>query len=142
MAVVEVTRTFLPRMRRRKNRSGIINMSSAIGQFPSPNVGAYSAAKQFVRIFTKTLYLENSDKIDVLCVKPVGVLTGMMEFRKNLLLVVLPVQVVRQSLYELGKVPTTFGAVQHKFLTSQMKAIETERLMEIYNAAFFKARRN
>ena len=142
MAVVEVTRTFLPKMRRRKNRSGIINISSAIGQFPSPDVGAYSAAKQFVRVFTKTLYLENSDKIDVLCVKPAGVLTGMMKFRKNLLLMVLPVQVVRQSLYELGKVPTTFGAVEHKFLISQLRAMETERLMERYKTAALKISRN
>lgn len=128
-------------MRKRYNRSGIINMASAFSQFPSPNVGVYNATKQFVRIFTKTLYLENTDKIDILCVKPLGVLTGMMEFRRNILSMVAPIQVVKQSLYELGEVPTTFGAVEHKFLTTYLKSMNREELMNLYNMEFIKAQK-
>jgi len=115
---VEVCRVFLPRMRKRLTRSGIINIASAIGQFPSPYVGVYSATKQFVRLFTYGLHRENSDKVDVLCVKPLGVLTGMMQFRKEVPMMVLPEKVVRQSLYELGAVRSTFGAIEHKFACS------------------------
>lgn len=111
IAGVECTRVFLPKMRKRYPRSAIINIASGIAQFPSPNVGVYSATKQFMRMFTYGLYQENTDKIDVLCVKPMGVLTAMMQHRKNVPFMVQPEAVAKESLYELGSVRSTFGAV-------------------------------
>lgn len=82
LAVLEVSKVFLPRMRERPTRSAIINVASAFGEFPSPFCGVYSATKQFVRMFSEALHLENADKVDVMSVKPLGVMTGMMKFKR------------------------------------------------------------
>lgn len=78
-----LTQHFLPKMRLRTNRSAIINLSSATGVYFSHNVGAYSSIKHAVDIYSRTLSIENRDKIDVLSVRPFGVSTGMMKMRKE-----------------------------------------------------------
>lgn len=82
LAVLDVTKLFLSKLQQRP-RSAIINISSGISELSSTESGIYCSTKQFVRVFTETLAVENSGKIDILCVKPLGVLTTMMKFHKG-----------------------------------------------------------
>lgn len=51
----EINKHFLPKLRARKDRSAIINMSSATGVYFSHNVGAYSSVKYAMDIYSRTL---------------------------------------------------------------------------------------
>lgn len=51
-----ITKKLLPKLRQRKNRSAIINMSSITGAYLSHNVGAYSSIKHALDIYSRTLY--------------------------------------------------------------------------------------
>ena len=85
-----INRTMVPKLRKlalqhglNKQRSAIINLSSGTGVFYSPIIGAYSAGKHAVDIYSRTLSVENSDFIDVISVRPFGVITNMMHMRKQ-----------------------------------------------------------
>lgn len=50
-----ITQKLLPKLRTRKHRSAIINMSSITGAFLSQNVGTYSSIKHAFDIYSRTL---------------------------------------------------------------------------------------
>lgn len=77
-----INKTLIPKLRERTNRSAIINMTSATGYYLSHFIGAYSSVKHGYDLYSRTLSIENRDKIDVLSVRPFGVSTGMMKMRK------------------------------------------------------------
>lgn len=76
--------------RKRGNKSAIINICSGIGEYYSPGTGIYPATKRFTNVFGNTLHKEQGHIIDILSVKPFGVLTGMMGFRKDVNAMALP----------------------------------------------------
>jgi NAD(P)-dependent dehydrogenase (short-subunit alcohol dehydrogenase family) len=76
--VVYGTKAFLPQLRR-KGSGHIVNISSIFGIISAPAQGAYNAAKFAVRGFTEALRHEmRGSKIEVSCVHPGGVKTGIM----------------------------------------------------------------
>lgn len=78
----EINRALIPKLRGRKERSAIINTASCTGYYISHYVGAYSSSKLMTDIYSRTLSIENRDKIDVICSRPFGVSTGMLKMRK------------------------------------------------------------
>jgi 17beta-estradiol 17-dehydrogenase / very-long-chain 3-oxoacyl-CoA reductase len=97
---------------RKHHRSAFINIGSGIGQLSSPLTGIYPATKEFLRIFSRSLDLEQGqNNLDVLCVKPLGVITNMMSFAKHDWTMVTPSAVVTPAIQALGHQKETFGAV-------------------------------
>ncbi|MEI6847439.1 MAG: SDR family oxidoreductase [Chlorobiaceae bacterium] len=79
MALVKLTRIFLPEMIDRKN-GGIINVASLGGFQGVPGLGLYSATKSFVIVFTEALHVELKNKgISVVAVCPGFIDTGIFE---------------------------------------------------------------
>ena len=79
-AIVMLTKTLVNRLRQRfidkRQRSVIINLSSASSLYPMPLTATYSATKLFDDVFSKSLYYElKSEGIDVLSVLPAFVST-------------------------------------------------------------------
>jgi NAD(P)-dependent dehydrogenase (short-subunit alcohol dehydrogenase family) len=75
--VLEVTRAFLPRMRER--RSGrVINVSSVVGRFVLPGMGAYSASKFALEALSDALRMELADLgVSVVLIEPSWVATDL-----------------------------------------------------------------
>lgn len=55
-----------------QGRGQVINISSIMGNFPTPGCGVYSAAKASVKILSDTLRMEARGKIKVTTIKPTG----------------------------------------------------------------------
>jgi NAD(P)-dependent dehydrogenase (short-subunit alcohol dehydrogenase family) len=74
--MLEVTRAFLPAMRAR--RSGrVINVSSVVGRFVLPGLGAYSASKFAVEALSDALRMELADfGVSVVLIEPSWVTTN------------------------------------------------------------------
>lgn len=84
MGNYEVNSALLPILRKRKNhRSAILNLSSCTGVFISQGNGTYTASKMMQDIYSRTLSIENRDKIDIISVRPFGVRTPMMGMKKG-----------------------------------------------------------
>jgi 17beta-estradiol 17-dehydrogenase / very-long-chain 3-oxoacyl-CoA reductase len=75
--VAVLTKIFLMRFLQRKNRSGIVNISSVGGIQPSPYAQFYSATKALVTSFTRALNKEVEDRVDVLTNSPCYIQTNM-----------------------------------------------------------------
>jgi NAD(P)-dependent dehydrogenase (short-subunit alcohol dehydrogenase family) len=77
--LLEVTRAFLPAMRAR--RSGrVINLSSVVGRFVLPGLGAYSASKFAVEALSDALRMELAEfGVSVVLIEPSWVATNIAE---------------------------------------------------------------
>jgi NAD(P)-dependent dehydrogenase (short-subunit alcohol dehydrogenase family) len=77
--LLEVTRAFLPAMRAR--RSGrVINLSSVVGRFVLPGLGAYSASKFAVEALSDAMRMELADfGVSVVLIEPSWVATNIAE---------------------------------------------------------------
>jgi NAD(P)-dependent dehydrogenase (short-subunit alcohol dehydrogenase family) len=77
--LLEVTRAFLPAMRAR--RSGrVINVSSVVGRFVLPGLGAYSASKFAVEALSDALRMELAEfGVQVVLIEPSWVTTNIAE---------------------------------------------------------------
>jgi len=76
---VNVTRAALPGMLERR-RGDLVNFGSLAGWLPSPYLGAYSATKFAVNVFSEVLHHENRGRgVRILCVCPPVVETPMLE---------------------------------------------------------------
>ena len=58
-------------------------MSSCTGLYISSHVGVYSMTKKMLDIYTQFLIQEHGNNIDIISVRPFGVITNMMKMRKN-----------------------------------------------------------
>lgn len=112
-----INQGLIPNLRKRKNRSAIINIASGTGIHLSHNVGVYGTIKCFFDLYSRTLSLQNNDKIDILSLRPFGVTTNMMRMKKMQRMIT-PKQCAIASLTELGKTDATFGGFPHKILSS------------------------
>jgi NAD(P)-dependent dehydrogenase (short-subunit alcohol dehydrogenase family) len=79
LGLLEVTRAFLPAMRAR--RSGrVINLSSVVGRFVLPGLGAYSASKFAVEALSDALRMELAEfGVAVVLIEPSWVATNIAE---------------------------------------------------------------
>lgn len=75
--------------------------------------GLYSASKKIIDIYSRTMAIENRDKIDILSVRPFGVRTPMMSNSKGKFMITAKDCVV-SSLADLGKTDTTWTGFMHK----------------------------
>lgn len=106
-----------PLLRSRKSRSAILNVASGAGVYVSQGNGTYSTSKAIFDHYSRTMAIENRDKIDVLTVRPLGVRTPMMKMKKGPFMIS-PQDCVISSLADLGKVDTTFTGFMHKVQAS------------------------
>ena len=77
LSTVMMTRTLLPKLRNRKRKSGIVNISSTAGSRPTTYVAPYSATKAFINMLGAALRKENRGLIDFMTVRPYEVSTEM-----------------------------------------------------------------
>lgn len=80
----EINAAMIPVLRTRKNfRSAILNLSSCTGYYVCHGNGTYTSSKIMQDIYSRTLSIENRDRIDILSVRPFGVRTPMMGMTKG-----------------------------------------------------------
>jgi short-subunit dehydrogenase len=102
IAGYKINAAMLPILRNRKqHRSAILNLSSGLADFIAHGNGTYSASKVIQDIYSRTLAIENRDRIDVLSVKPFGVTSGMMSMSKGKFMIS-PKECVLSTLADLG----------------------------------------
>jgi 17beta-estradiol 17-dehydrogenase / very-long-chain 3-oxoacyl-CoA reductase len=70
-------------MLKRKWRSAIINLSSIFGEINCPYHSVYSGTKRFLDVFSRSLAMEVSSKVDVMSLKPLMVTTPMTRNSKS-----------------------------------------------------------
>ena len=108
--------------------------------FPAPYVGIYSSNKHLIDIYTRTLDLENEDKIDVLSCRPFGVTTKMMKMKKGPFMIT-PTDCAVSTLADLGKTKTTFTGFRHKISGSFFNLKTEEQNFETYSVNWRKPRK-
>ena len=109
----------IPILRTRKHRSAIINLSSSFGHFISHGASTYTHSKVMVDHYSRTLAIENKDKLDIITVRPFGVRTSMMEMEKGPFMIS-PKDCVISSLADLGQSDTTWTGFMHKVQASYL----------------------
>jgi len=110
----EINAALIPVLRQRKQkRSAILNLSSCNGVFIIHGNGTYSPSKMMQDIYSRTLAIENRDKIDILSVRPFGVRTPMLKMMKGKFIIT-PKDCVISTLADLGKYDTTWTGFKHK----------------------------
>lgn len=77
LPIAILSRLILERMTRRKDRSGLINLSSGAAMAYYAGSGHYSATKKFIDFLSQSLAYEYSSKVDVLTSRPYIVTTSM-----------------------------------------------------------------
>lgn len=96
-------------------RSGIINISSFVADFPFPMKAVYAATKAFD--YYMSIGLENEVKnsnIDFLCVKPLEVATPLTGTEPDGLFIITPEQCAKSSLDDFGWESETYSYWGHK----------------------------
>jgi len=99
-----ITKAFLPRLLKRKERSVVLNVSSGASLFPMPGFFTYSASKAFLSYFAEGLSQEmkfEGKTIDVVNYTPMGVATKMSEMKADLFIKT-PELAAKSSLDSLG----------------------------------------
>ena len=83
-APVMLSHFMINKLRNRKQRSAIINMSSILNRTPTLYKGLYGAASNFINFMSTGLdYLYRNDNIDVACVTPGVVSTRMSNYQTD-----------------------------------------------------------
>jgi short-subunit dehydrogenase len=77
LAAIAIMKVMVPQLRTRAKRSAIINMASIGTVYLFPRLGVYSSVKKSLDNVSRILSLENSDKVDIISVRPFGVSTRM-----------------------------------------------------------------
>lgn len=108
-----ISKALMPSLQKRKNRSALINFSSCTGKFPSHHVNVYPMSKQILDIYTRNIARESSQNVDVLSVRPFGVVTPMMKMLRGKFMIT-PEDCVISTLADLGKTDTTYTGFMHK----------------------------
>ena len=112
--MVFLTKMLIEKMKRRKHRSAIINISSLSAVNPIPFFSTYSASKAFTDFFSRALAQENrGSKLDILCVKPGYVSTKMTAYKEVGLNTIKSEDFVQSVLRRLGRRSETHGHWRH-----------------------------
>jgi short-subunit dehydrogenase len=116
-------------------------MSSCTGVFLSPFLGIYSSVKHSLDCYSRTLYLENSDRVDVLSVRPFGVATKMMDMKKGAYMIS-PKQCVISTLADLlAGESVTFTHLDHCLSGTVFTTLSEEEAFKMFET-FWKAGRS
>ncbi|CAD8069712.1 unnamed protein product [Paramecium primaurelia] len=132
--VVFMTKYLLPMMKKRQ-RSGVINLSSLTGRFAYPYYQVYSATKAFNDYFTRSLQIE-VENVDFLSFRPGFVQTAMVKNQTDLLTVSTQ-QCVKAALLQLGNKDATAGHVKHQIQTFLLSLAEG-KFMDTISPIFVK----
>ncbi|CAD8167445.1 unnamed protein product [Paramecium octaurelia] len=112
--VVFMTKYILPILKKRE-RSGVINLSSLTGRFAYPYYQVYCATKAFNDYFTRSLQIE-VENVDFLSLRPGFVQTAMVKNQTDPLTVSTQ-QCVKSALFQLGNKEATAGHIIHRIQT-------------------------
>nr|XP_039258388.1 very-long-chain 3-oxoacyl-CoA reductase-like [Styela clava] len=113
MSVVKMTEIVLPGMADRK-RGIILNITSAAALKPTPMLALYSASKDFVNHFSKSIAYEYEDQgIKIQSVMPFYVTTKLSKIRASSLLVPTPEVYAKSMLRGAGVTKFTHGYWAH-----------------------------
>jgi len=116
---VYMTKLLLGRLKERNNRSAIINLSSVVGTYPLTYFSQYGSAKAFNHFLSKGIEYEESNKIDIMSVKPFYVTSPLSGLSvSNGFDIVTPAQCVNGSLDCLGYENETCGYLSHQLLSN------------------------
>ncbi|XP_076803413.1 very-long-chain 3-oxoacyl-CoA reductase-like [Clavelina lepadiformis] len=112
-STVKMTEYVLPGMVSRK--SGVIlNLSSGAAVKPTPLLSLYSASKQFVDCFSKTLNAEYAKQgVIIQSIVPFYVTTKLSKIRRSSMLVPNPDTFVSSTLKTIGKAKRSYGYFAH-----------------------------
>jgi len=136
LAPYEINQALIPILRRRKNRSAIVNTSSCTGYYISHGNGLYTVTKLMLDIYSRTTSLENADKIDILSSRPFGVRTPMMNNLKGKLMITAH-DCVLSTLADLEQ-HTSFTGFLHKAIASNFDRLSEVERLKIYDVMFSK----
>eukprot|EP01017_Pseudomicrothorax_dubius_P041853 TRINITY_DN6756_c0_g1_i7.p1 TRINITY_DN6756_c0_g1~~TRINITY_DN6756_c0_g1_i7.p1 ORF type:complete len:245 (+),score=21.98 TRINITY_DN6756_c0_g1_i7:65-799(+) len=112
--VALLTHLIVPRMLKRSKRSGIINVSSRLGTFPTGYLANYCGSKALADFFSRALAVELGEKIDVLSHVCGSLATKMTTFNHKSFFVLSPKEAVDGILRELGSESTSGGNWRHQ----------------------------
>eukprot|EP01017_Pseudomicrothorax_dubius_P028486 TRINITY_DN3385_c0_g5_i1.p1 TRINITY_DN3385_c0_g5~~TRINITY_DN3385_c0_g5_i1.p1 ORF type:complete len:314 (+),score=49.87 TRINITY_DN3385_c0_g5_i1:40-981(+) len=113
---VLLTNLLIPKMLKRANRSGIINVGSGLGTVPVPYASTYSGTKALVNFFTQAIAFEFRDRIDILAHLCGRVSTKWNNFAPTSFSMLTPKEAVEGILRELGSETNSGGNWKHQFL--------------------------
>lgn len=130
LSMVKMTTIVLPRMVQRK-KGLIINLSSAAGEHPYPQLAMYSATKAFVDFFSRSLNIEyRSDGITVQSVLPYLVISNMTRLQEPNLVVKSSEDFVREALNTVGYSHRTNGCLSHCIQSYILDRALTDTVMD------------
>ena len=112
-----------------------MNISSCSGVFICHGGGTYSPSKVMLDIYSRTMSIENRDKVDVISVRPFGVKTPMMDMKKGVYMIT-PQDCVVSSLADLGVADVTWTGFKHKVQASFFEQFTEEQTLEIFDKLF------
>ena len=121
-------------MRERKNKSGILNVSSGAAIVPLAYYSTYSGTKALVDEFTRSI-ADEYPEIDIMSLKPFDVSTKMIYDRKPDLMTITVEECVRGTLNDLGYQDDTYGHWKHKLQGTLYEIVPRC----IFNFIYFKA---
>ena len=131
LPAVLLTRALLPKMKERRQRSGIINVSSAAATGPLAYYSAYTGTKAFVDLFTRSI-ADEYRQFDILSLKPFDVSTKMIYYREPDLLTITMEECVRGALNDLGYQDHTYGHWKHKLQGTLFEGVPEWFLKKVY----------
>jgi 17beta-estradiol 17-dehydrogenase / very-long-chain 3-oxoacyl-CoA reductase len=116
--IVYLSRLFLPRLQKRHQGAGIVNLSSLRANGPSKRGVVYSAAKAFDLAISQLtasdeLVLSHNTKVDVVGLQPGYVDTPLTKGLENRPMMITPVECAEAALKCLGKINRTGGHWKH-----------------------------
>lgn len=115
LAPFYLTKALLPRLMQRKQRSGILNVSSVASINPIPGLVTYCCTKVFLTFFSQGLNFEmkiQGENVDVLDYTPAYVSTNMSRLKPNSF-VIRAKEAAYYSLDDLGQTKHTYGCLMH-----------------------------
>ena len=111
--LVYLTKLFIPKMKERNERAGIINLSSVLGNVKYERYSGYCACKAFVKCFSQVVSIEVEKNIDCMCLQPGYVLTPLTAGTKGKFLVLDRIDCAESALKVLGNSSCTHGHPRH-----------------------------
>ena len=116
IALTLLTRILINKMKKRTQKSLIVNVSSVAGEKPSPYYQVYNGTKAYVTAFSQALReeLRNTTKINLACFQPGFIQTQMIGFEKNDAMFSITTEEAAEGFFRVvGKQETFHGHWKH-----------------------------
>jgi len=115
-----LTHKFINKLRLRKYKSGIINISSSASMVPMPYLAPYASTKALNDQFSRSLAVEYPE-IDILTVRPFYVSTVLNNYKEISIDTITPNQCAWGSLMDLGRESVSYAHWKHDLMAFSMK---------------------